>query len=165
MGMFLIRLNKVVLLFKNCPSINLTLVLSNSNKGFLPHHTPRRRLLNVVFFFTGIPPRPLMMALGSKALFFATFFRLFSFLWFCRRRRFGDTFLLHPVRLFFLREGFDGLRHRRCFCRGGEYCSSRHGWQNEHDTSSNRAFLCPKTFCTSGSFACFLLDANAFLMP
>ena len=89
MGMFLIRLNKVVLLFKNCPSISLTLVLSNSNKGFLPHHTPRMRLLNVVFFFTGIPPRPLMMALGSKALFSATFFRPFFFFslllsfWFC----------------------------------------------------------------------------------
>ena len=42
------------------------------------------------------------------------------------RRRFDDTFLLHPVRLFALREGFDGLRCRRCICRGGEYCSSRH---------------------------------------
>ena len=61
-------------------------------------------------------------------------------------------FLLHPVRLVFLREGFDGLRHRRCFCRSGEYCSSRHDGRNEHDTSSNRAFLCPKTFCTSSSF-------------
>ena len=83
MGMLRTRLNKVVLLFKNCPFTRRTLLFSNSNSGFLPHHTDRRRLLNVVLFFTGIPPRPLMMSLGSKALFlgpFATFFRPFSFL-------------------------------------------------------------------------------------
>ena len=82
MGMFLTRLNRVVLLFKNGPSTSRTLLFSNSNKGFLPHHTPRTRLLNVVLFFTGIPPRPLMMSLGSKALvlrLLATFFRLFVF--------------------------------------------------------------------------------------
>ena len=43
-----------------------------------------------------------------------------------RRRLFGETFLLHLVRPFALRKGFDGLRCRRCFCRGGEYRSSRH---------------------------------------
>ncbi len=43
-----------------------------------------------------------------------------------RRRFFGKTFLLHLVRLFALREGFDGLRCRRCICRGGEFRSSRH---------------------------------------
>ena len=69
----------------------------------------------------------------------------------------SGTFLLHPVRLVFLREGFEGLRHRRCFCRCGEFHSFRHDGRNEHDTSSNRTFLCPKTFCTSSSF-----DARSF---
>ena len=47
------------------------------------------------------------------------------------RRRFGETFLLHlvDVRLFPLRKVGqrleDGIRFGR-FCRGGEYCSSRH---------------------------------------
>ena len=89
MGTFLSRLNNVVLLFKNCPSTSRTLFLSNSNNGFLPHHTFRMRLLSVVLFFTATPDCPLMMSLGSKALFLrllTTFmvFRPFfvSFFWF-----------------------------------------------------------------------------------
>ena len=54
------------------------------------------------------------------------------------RRFFGKMFLLHPFRLVFLREGFKGLRCRRCICRGGEYCSSRHVACECH---SRRAFL------------------------
>ena len=86
MGMFLTRLDRVVLLFKYGPSTSRTLLFSNSNKGFLPHHTPRRRLVNVVLFLRGIPPRPLTMPLGWKALvlgLLATFFLLFVVSLFC----------------------------------------------------------------------------------
>ena len=86
MGRFLTRLNRVVLLFKNCPSTSRTLLFNSSNSSFLPHHTPRMRLLSVVFFFTGIPPRPLMISLGSKALSFATLFRPFLASLFCLDR-------------------------------------------------------------------------------
>ena len=79
------------------------------------------------------------------------------------RRVFGKMFLLHPVRLVFLREGFDGFR--RCFCRSGEYCSSRHDGRMNTTRRLTVPFYAQRPSVPLVLLTCFLLDANAFLIP
>ena len=81
------------------------------------------------------------------------------------RRFFGKTFLLHPVKLVFLREGFDGLRHRRCFCRSGEYCSSRHDGRMNTTRRLTGPFYAQRPSVPLVLLTFFLFAANAFLMP
>ena len=130
MGMFRTRLDNVVLLFKKCPFTRRTLLFSNSNNGFLPHHTSRTRDLNVMFFFHRYPSLTLDDVTRLEGILLGTLCNLVSslrcLLVLSRRRLFGETFLLHLIRPFALRKGFDGLRHRRCIRRGGEYRSSRY---------------------------------------
>ena len=93
----------------------------------VPKETPKRRAL-----FHRYPSLTLDDIAGIEGSLLLQGFR---FLCLCllfvvlSRRRFGETFLLHLVRLFPLRKVGqrleDGIRFGR-FCRGGEYCSSRH---------------------------------------
>ena len=98
------------------------------------------------------------MSLGLKALFGGPLLGAFLVLRlvlatplvFSRRRRCGETFLqlLHlvNVRLFPLhkvqqRRLEDGIRRRRCFCHGGECCSSRHVERVHDATNVARPYL------------------------
>ena len=81
------------------------------------------------------------------------------------RRFFGKMFLLHPVRLVFLREGFKGLRHRRCFCRGGEYCSSRYDVRMNTTRRLTVPFYAQRPSVPLVLLTRVLFAANAFLIP